>query len=310
MRLKTLLILCFIILLLSKFFMDKKLNKLTTRFNSKNKYLIISFIIVSNLLCFSFNAHSNTFNNDNKEPIILAKKQQKTIAVADFTNDTGEKSMDYLKSGLSNSLVTSLGINANDSFSIVERSQFESLLKEMGLASTGVVDVTTATRIGNALGATEVVVGGIVKLGNTFRLNIRVIDVKTSKLQSAFTEYTNSEGDILKLIDKIAYQIVQSLSANDPIVSIEQSKIPSPVLVSPIQVSPTPFHVSENNQTKTNFEIPTWVWISGGAVLLGVIIISNMTSRAPAMVYPLPTTPYSSVPSTSPYPIFSLNSKF
>jgi TolB-like protein len=223
--------------------------------------------------------------------------------------------MDYLKSGLSNSLVTSLGVNANDSFSIVERSQFESLLKEMGLASTGIVDVSTATKIGNALGATEVVVGGIVKLGNTFRLNIRVINVKTSKLQSAFTEYTNSEGDILKLIDKIAYQIVQSLSQNDPIISIEQSKLPSPVLVSPIQVSPTPFPVSENNQTTANFEIPTWVWISGGAVLLGVIIISNMSSREPTIT-PLPpvTPPYYNIPSapTTPLvpPMFNLNTKF
>ncbi|MFN4149955.1 MAG: hypothetical protein ACK4IX_03345, partial [Candidatus Sericytochromatia bacterium] len=110
---------------------------------------------------------------------------------------------------------------------------------------------------------------------------------------------------------------VQSLSQNDPIISIEQSKLPSPVLVSPIQVSPTPFPVSENNQTTANFEIPTWVWISGGVVVLGVIIISNMSSRAPASTYPLSPiqTPYSSIPNlpttpTSIPPMFNLNSKF
>lgn len=258
------------------------------------KKILISLLIFSQVLSFNSKGYASPINNISYK-ISLAQNQQRTIAVADFTNDTGDPAMDYLKKGLANSLVTSLGVNANSNFSIVERGQFEALTKEMGLASTGVVDVSTATKIGNALGATEVIVGGIIKLGNTLRLNIRVIDVKTSKLQFAFTEYTNSEGDVLKLLDKIAYQIVNSLS---PVNVTEQ---PNVITVKPeLKTSDSKLEIKVNPEKNTSEEIkkeegiPQWVWITGGIVVAGVLVfvIISATRTSSNIYYGNPSSSY------------------
>jgi TolB-like protein len=218
-----------------------------------------------------------------KYQIASENQSEKILAVADFTNDTGDPAMDYLKKGLANSLVTSLAATSNNNFSIVERGQFESIIKEMGLASTGVIDISTATKIGSALGATQVIVGGIIKIGTTYRLNVRVIEVKTSRVLLAFTEYTKSEGEILQLLDKVADKIVISLS-----LPVQQAIIPSE---QPADLAgKTPANPAEQ---KVDEGIPLWVWITGGVVLTGlatVIIISGSTSH---------TTPY--YPDPAPY---------
>jgi TolB-like protein len=218
----------------------------------RNKVLIIT-LVLTQLISFS-DLKSFAETNDKKPEINGAVSPQKVLAVADFTNDTGDSSMDYLKKGLANSLVTSLGMNPKSNFSIVERGQFESLVKEMGLTESGLVDVNNATKIGSALGASQIIVGGLVKLGTSLRLNVRVIDVKTSRLLLAFSEYADSEGDVLKQLDKVADKIVAGLSPNNnlPANNITGLKIEDP---------------------QPQQGVPLWMWITGGAIVTAAAII-------------------------------------
>ena len=260
----------------------------------KFKSLLLSLLILIQFL--SVNEHSLVAEpiNNSSTTLIAANQSQKVLGVADFTNDTGDSNMEYLKKGLANSLVTSLGASSNGSFSIVERGQLESIIKEMGLANTGVVDISTASKIGNATGATQIIVGGIIKLGATYRLNVRVIEVKTSRVLLAFTEYTQSEGDILKLLDKVADKIVIGLS--EPIVPPVVYSTPNPVKAKPEQ----PVTKIQDMKIPENIEqaeIPLWLWITGGIVIGGVVLFSVLNTSKPRM--PTSTSPYPVSPSPS-----------
>lgn len=259
------------------------------------KIIIILLVIFQVFLGRELNLFAGTITlNTEKYQIASENQIQKTLAVADFTNDTGDPAMDYLKKGLANSLVTSLAATSNSNFSIVERGQFESIIKEMGLASSGVVDVSTATKIGSALGATQVIVGGIIKIGKTFRLNVRVIEVKTSRVLLAFTEYTQSEGEILQLLDKVADKIVISLSA-----PFQQALIPSE----------TPaVNANKNQETTTEQKIeagiPLWIWLTGGVVLAGIVAVIVINNSKSSYTTPYPT--YPGYPGNY-YPVLSLH---
>lgn len=261
-----------------------------------NKILIVTLVFLQVFFNSGLKLNAEPRHDWNNYKISMLQPQ-KVLAVADFSNDTGDPNMDYLKKGLANSLVTSLGATSNNNFSIVERGQFESIIKEMGLVNTGVIDVSTATKIGSALGATQVIVGGIIKLGSTFRLNIRVIEVKTSRLITAFTEYTHSENDILKLIDVVAQKIVNSLTELYPV------SIPTPP-PQPVYTQPP---VSDSTKTEpvkltpaAEQGIPVWVWIVGGVAVAGIVIfiVSAVTKNEPIPVYP-PGNGYSYYPADS-----------
>jgi TolB-like protein len=108
-------------------------------------------------------------------------KAQITVAIGDFENNTGlfyldawEKSIpDYLKSTLSKS----------ERLIIVERTRLEEVLKEQALSMTGLVDTSTAQRIGTLLGAAYVISGTISQSGEWLRIDATIIKTETGQLK-------------------------------------------------------------------------------------------------------------------------------
>ena len=83
-------------------------------------------------------------------------------------------------------------------FTIVERSEMKRLLDEQKFQYSGCVDISCAVEIGKMLGAKSMVVGSVSKLGNTFSIDSRLIDVKTS--ESYVSADYSVKGDIGKLL--------------------------------------------------------------------------------------------------------------
>ncbi len=240
-----------------------------------------------------------------------AKTSQEVFAIVDFSNDTGDPSKDYLQKGLANSLITSLGSYSNGMISIVERGQLTSLIREMGLSSSGIVDSSNAVKLGNALGATQIIVGGLVRAGSILRLNIRVINVKTSRLTLALSEDGRSEEELLLLVDKVAEKIVNRLNNSEKTAENvikpfdenfdglkEINNVPSPKA-----------ELKKENTTETVENDNTWMWVVGGvSVAVAVIILAIVASKSnPQPVHPIDpiatTYPvYPPISSATPYP--------
>ncbi|MDB3868582.1 CsgG/HfaB family protein [Candidatus Marinimicrobia bacterium] len=109
-------------------------------------------------------------------------------------------------------------------FTIVERSEMKRLLDEQKFQYSGCVDVSCAVQIGKMLGAKSMIVGSVSKLGNTYSVDSRLIDVKTSEsyISSNFTHKGNI-GGLLDGMIEMSYELCeQSL----PLALINEIKEP------------------------------------------------------------------------------------
>ena len=67
-------------------------------------------------------------------------------------------------------------------FQIVDRRQLEQIRAEQNFQISGEVDDTSAVSIGNMLGASIVITGDISSVGQTMRLSLRTMDVRTARI--------------------------------------------------------------------------------------------------------------------------------
>ncbi len=103
-----------------------------------------------------------------------------TLAVLYFESSEMNPELSGLKVGLAQMLITDLA-NTGD-FTVVEREQLQAILDEQKLGHEGITEPGTAARIGKLLGAQKMLMGGYFKLGATFRVDARLVDVETSKI--------------------------------------------------------------------------------------------------------------------------------
>lgn len=140
---------------------------------------------------------------------------QKVIAVLDFNNTSGDTSIDYLKSGIPESMLTYLA-NYKE-FSIVERSRLQDALKEIQLAQSGVIDESTAAKIGNAVGASAIIIGSYLKVGANIRINARLLDVASGKILMGEQVQGNAEQEIFQLLDDVSERMAKRLLGKETV---------------------------------------------------------------------------------------------
>ena len=115
-----------------------------------------------------------------------------TIAVLDFETTIDTDAVSQLPALLTDALVNS------GSFNVVERSRFEQIVKEQGLASTGFVAPDTAVSLGEVAGASYLLAGEIIDASREsrvfkgfgtvsktdiyiLRVGVRIIETRTGK---------------------------------------------------------------------------------------------------------------------------------
>jgi WD40 repeat protein len=109
------------------------------------------------------------------EPLIAPTAPLK-LAVMDFeTNlidrEVGRAVADFLRNR----------INGVPNVTVVERRQWDQLIKEQNLQFSDRIDPDTAVRLGRGFGVGKMIFGSVSKLGSTYTINVRLIDVETQK---------------------------------------------------------------------------------------------------------------------------------
>lgn len=95
-------------------------------------------------------------------------------------------------------------------FVVVERGQMNEILKEQSLQMTGCTDSSCAVQIGKLLSAKKILVGEVNKIGSSFMITVRIVDVEKGVSEFAATETAKSE-DVL---DQAGAKITQKLADN------------------------------------------------------------------------------------------------
>ncbi len=129
-----------------------------------------------------------------------------SIAVTYFANMSGNGELNILSKGLTDMLITDL--SQVDSFHVVERARLQHLMEELGLAQTGITGQENVPRMAKLLGASHVVTGTLVDLGDQYlRVDANISNAKTGG-DREMRKLTGSLEDVLKIEKNIAFSII------------------------------------------------------------------------------------------------------
>lgn len=119
----------------------------------------------------------------------IARAGKKTIAVVDFIDLQGN--VTELGRFLAEEFSVALS-GTGKGFEVVERTQLKAILKEHKLVLTGIIDPSTAKKLGQIVGVDALITGTITPFGDTVRVAAKVLDTGSGKVIAA------SSGDIPK----------------------------------------------------------------------------------------------------------------
>jgi len=90
---------------------------------------------------------------------------------------------------------------------IIERSMLDRVLAEQKLQMSGIVDPQTAATVGKMSGASQIITGSVVKLGEVYTVTARLIDVETGVVRAG--EIAQGKGE--DSLPDIAYRLAAKL---------------------------------------------------------------------------------------------------
>jgi TolB-like protein len=112
----------------------------------------------------------------------IAAAGKKKIAVVDFTDLDG--SVTELGRFLAEEFSTALA-GTGKGFIVVDRIHLKTLLKEHKLSSTGLIDQNTIRQLGKIAGVDALITGSLTPLGESVRINVKVLDIETAAVIEA-----------------------------------------------------------------------------------------------------------------------------
>jgi TolB-like protein len=128
----------------------------------------------------------------------LTENQKRTIAVVEFVDLKGR--VTDLGRFLAEKLITRL--YQTRKFKVIERQLLNKIVNEQKLSLTGMIDPSTAQRLGKLLGVDAIAAGTVTDLGKALDINARLIDTQTGEIFAvASVEITKDEA-VLKLTEQ------------------------------------------------------------------------------------------------------------
>jgi len=133
----------------------------------------------------------------------------KTIAVSYFDNTSNIEEYMPLSKGLSDMLITDL--SNIESVRIVEREKLESLLQEIELGASKFMDPATAQKLGKGLGADHMLTGSFLIMGESMRIDARIVNVGTGEISMA-EEMTGEKNTFFELEKQLVEKLITALN--------------------------------------------------------------------------------------------------
>jgi len=134
------------------------------------------------------------------------------MAVLYFDNEsiTDRKGLEPFRKGIADTLINAL--NRTGKFQIVERTRMESMISELKLSQSGMVDASTAQRLGKLLGAQMLLMGSFTAIGEMIRIDARIVLAETGLVLKA-EEVSGGTSDFMALEEALVLKIAEDLDA-------------------------------------------------------------------------------------------------
>lgn len=162
-------------------------------------------IVMILLVCFLGTATESRGQDEGEET------PRPTAAVLDFNVLSGINKQEA--KALTNKFQVSL--SKTEQYELLERSDMEEILKEQDFSMTDQCNsAECAVEVGKLLAAEKIITGDIGKIGETYTITVKVVDVSSGKIEITDSEEYRGEADgLIGAFDRIAQKVTGTYSS-------------------------------------------------------------------------------------------------
>ena len=136
-----------------------------------------------------------------RQPAPSGASGKPAVAVLYFDNNTGDSSLDWMRTGLTDMMVTDLSQSMD--IEVVGTDRLVQILQDMRRADDRVMSADVVREIANRAAVDTVLVGSYVKAGGTIRISARLQEARTGRIMSAERVEGAAESSLFSLVDEL-----------------------------------------------------------------------------------------------------------
>ena len=143
-----------------------------------------------------------------------APSGKQAVAVLYFENNTGDQTLDWLRTGLTDMLVTDLSQSSD--VEVVGTDRVVQILQEMKRADDRVLSADVVQAVADRAHVDRVVLGSYIKAGDTIRISARVQDARTGRIVKAERVEGAGQNAVFQLVDELTRRLKATISPAVP----------------------------------------------------------------------------------------------
>ena len=128
-----------------------------------------------------------------------------TVAVLYFDNTSGDKELDWLRTGITEMVVTDL--SQSQALEVVGTDRLYDIMAELRRADDKVVSPDVIREVAERTGVDNVIVGSYVRAGDAIRINLRLQEAKTGRIVSSERVEGPNTSSLFAMVDDLSRRI-------------------------------------------------------------------------------------------------------
>ncbi|MBA3599911.1 MAG: tetratricopeptide repeat protein, partial [Acidobacteria bacterium] len=176
---------------------------------------IVTALILLAALALSFYFIPKLWQSE-QSPAAIALSQtpgKKTLAVMFFENQSRSAELDWLREGLADMLITNL--SRSEKLTVLSRQQLHILLERAGHKTGDEINLEKARDVARKSGAEVFVIGSFARLGEKVRLDVRLHNAETGRLEIAESLTVEKPEQILTEIDLLSFKLANRFGVDE-----------------------------------------------------------------------------------------------
>jgi serine/threonine protein kinase/Flp pilus assembly protein TadD len=140
-----------------------------------------------------------------QSPVAEATGTRPSVAVMYFENNTGNKDMDWLRTGLTDMLVTDL--SQSPDVEVLSTDRLVQILGQMNKLEDRQVSFDTVQEVARRAGVRHVMLGSYIKSGDAIRINLKLQEAATGKIVSTERVDAANEASLFPTMDDLTRRL-------------------------------------------------------------------------------------------------------